>query len=88
MDNILSTINYVLNLEIDAFEEYVCDQWNDETFTPRNKHMLDRALLDSNIDHMYKTAYLAGEEYVTLVAFENKVKSLTLNQQQQSAMWK
>jgi hypothetical protein len=50
--------------------------------------MLDRALIDDNIDHMYKTAYLAGEEYATLVAFKYEVKSLTLNQQQQAAMWK
>ena len=86
MDNILSTINYVLNLEIDDFEGYVCSQWNDETFTPRNKNMLERALIDDNIDHMYKTAYLAGEEYVAL-QLKPAPQNITLNQQQQAAMY-
>lgn len=66
MDNILSTINYVLNLEICDFEDYVCDQWGDDSFTPHNKNMLDRALIDDEIDHMYKTAYKAAEEYAAL----------------------
>lgn len=61
MDYILSTINYVLNTEANDFEEYVCSRWGIE-FSISNERLFDRAIQSSDIDHIYKDAYLAKEE--------------------------
>jgi hypothetical protein len=57
-----AVIMYVLDLEANNFEEYMDSAWEIDDFTLARPSMLENALTDENIDHIYKDAILALRE--------------------------
>ncbi len=57
-----AVILYVLDLEANDFEEYMDAAWQIDDFTLAIPSMLENALIDDNVDHIYKDAILALRE--------------------------
>jgi hypothetical protein len=57
-----AVLMYLLDLEANNFEEYMDEVWEIDDFTLARPTMLDRALSDENVDHIYKDAIFALRE--------------------------